>query len=285
MYFSVSCVNRKVLGVKNQHKNPCAGIRATLSIIEWELHKMESTISPFVISTAPYLAAFLAGLLGGVHCIGMCGGIIGALSMGLPAPARKPLSLASYIFSYNAGRIFTYALAGAVMGWSGNMATGLLEQYQSWLALRILAALFMIAMGLYLGGWWFGLATVERGGGIIWRWLSPIGNRLLPVKNLKQALLLGVVWGWLPCGLVYSFLIWALAAGGWREGALFMISFGLGTLPTLMGIGFAASALQRFLQRSDIRRLAGLMVVGFGILTLVATVIHRPDVGLGCYNP
>jgi len=244
---------------------------------------METTISPFVISTTPYLIAFLAGLFGGVHCVGMCGGIVGALSMGLPAPVRKsPLSVAPYIFSYNLGRILTYTLAGAVVGWLGNTAVELLAQHQIWVGLRIVAALFMVAMGLYMGGWWFGLIRIERTGNLIWKWLSPLGNRLLPVSSLGQALTLGVVWGWLPCGLVYSLLIWALAAGGWQEGALFMISFGLGTLPTLMGIGFAASALQKFLQRSAARRFAGLTVIGFGILTLVATVVYRPDVGLGC---
>nr|VFJ76456.1 MAG: hypothetical protein BECKFW1821C_GA0114237_11044 [Candidatus Kentron sp. FW] len=248
---------------------------------------MESTISPFVISNAPYLVAFLAGLFGGVHCIGMCGGITGALSMGLPPSAqRSPLSVAPYLISYNLGRILTYAFAGAMIGWSGTVATGLLDQYQGWLALRIFAAVFMIAMGLYLGGWWFGLTGMERlGGSLLWRRLAPLGQRLLPVKTLGQALFLGAIWGWLPCGLVYSLLIWALAAGGWWEGALFMISFGAGTLPTLMGIGFAATTLKKFLQRSGVRRIAGLMVIGFGILTLAATAIHQPNMGLGCYTP
>nr|VFK59790.1 MAG: hypothetical protein BECKTUN1418F_GA0071002_11886 [Candidatus Kentron sp. TUN]VFK63203.1 MAG: hypothetical protein BECKTUN1418D_GA0071000_12026 [Candidatus Kentron sp. TUN]VFK68463.1 MAG: hypothetical protein BECKTUN1418E_GA0071001_11846 [Candidatus Kentron sp. TUN] len=247
---------------------------------------MENTISPFIVSTAPYLVAFLAGLFGGVHCIGMCGGIVGTLSMGLSASARKsPLSVAPYIISYNVGRILTYGIIGAAMGWSGSVATGLLEQYQGWLVLRVIAALFMIAMGLYLGGWWFGLASMERGGNVLWRWLAPLGKRLLPVKTIKHALALGVVWGWLPCGLVYSLLIWALAAGGWWEGTLFMISFGLGTLPTLMGIGFAATTLRQFLQHTGVRRIAGLIVIGFGILTLVATGIHQPNTGLGCYTP
>jgi len=248
---------------------------------------MESTISPFIISTSPYLVAFLAGLFGGVHCVGMCGGIVGALSMGLPRKVRKsPLSVAPYLLAYNVGRILTYGLAGAVMGWSGNAVIDLLSQYQGWLFLRILAAFFMIAMGLYLGGWWFGFTNMERGGGnLLWRWIAPISRRLLPVRSLGQAWFFGAVWGWLPCGLVYSLLIWALAAGGWREGALFMISFGLGTLPTLMGIGFAANTLQRFLQRSGVRQFAGLMVIGFGVLTLVAAALHPSNVGLGCYNP
>nr|VFK24726.1 MAG: hypothetical protein BECKMB1821G_GA0114241_100950 [Candidatus Kentron sp. MB]VFK27017.1 MAG: hypothetical protein BECKMB1821I_GA0114274_10022 [Candidatus Kentron sp. MB]VFK74942.1 MAG: hypothetical protein BECKMB1821H_GA0114242_101251 [Candidatus Kentron sp. MB] len=247
---------------------------------------MESVVSPFVISTAPYLVAFLAGLLGGVHCVGMCGGIVGVLSMGLPDSARRnPLSAAPYVVSYNIGRIFTYALIGAIVGWSGNAVTGLLDQYQGWLVLRIFAAVFMIAMGLYLGGWWFGLTSLERGGNVLWQWLAPLGKRLLPVKTMKQALALGMVWGWLPCGLVYSLLIWALAAGGWWEGTLFMISFGLGTLPTLTGIGLAATTLQRFLQRAGVRRFAGLMVIAFGVLTLFMTIIYRSDTGLGCYQP
>ena len=247
---------------------------------------MDIALNPFVVGTAPYLTAALAGLFGGVHCVGMCGGVVGALAMALPPRVRdRPLGAATYLLAYNVGRITTYAVAGAFVGWSGSVAGDFLAQYQAWVVLRLAAGLFMIAIGLYLAGWWQGLARTERLGNAIWRRFQPLGQRLLPVRHGGQAFALGLVWGWLPCGLVYAMLIWALAAGGWREGALFLVSFGLGTLPTLMTAGFAAGALGNFVRRPGPRRVAGALVVAFGGLTVAATLIHQPNVGLGCVAP
>lgn len=247
---------------------------------------MDLTINPFVFSTAPYITAFLAGLFGGVHCVGMCGGIVGALAVGLPPMSRQRLEIrTAYLLAYNLGRITTYAIAGAIVGWSGNLAGGLLEEYQAWVILRFVAALFMIAIGLYLGGWWYGLTRVEQLGNAIWQRIRPLGQRLLPVNHPAKALALGLLWGWLPCGLVYSMLIWALAAGGWREGALFLTAFGLGTLPTLLAVGFAWAMVGDALRLPRARRLAGAMVVIFGVVTLLATLLHQTNVGLGCVAP
>lgn len=244
---------------------------------------MDLPISPFVLSNTPYITAFLAGVFGSVHCLGMCGGIIGALACGMPQPVRqRPLSALRYLFAYNAGRILSYAAAGAAVGWLGNLAGGLLVEYQSWVFLRFFAGLFMVALGLYVGGWWFGLIGLERLGAVVWQRFKPLGQRLLPVRNARQAVMLGAVWGWLPCGLVYSILIWALAAGGWQEGAYFMISFGLGTLPALLAVGLTSAALGNALQRPSTRRLAGAMIIAFGMLTLLGTVLYQPNVGLGC---
>jgi len=213
-----------------------------------------------------YLSAFLVGLLGGVHCVGMCGGIVAALSLGLPEQTgRKSWPL---LLGYNVGRLSSYTLAGALMGGVGLLTVQLSDLHQVQLVLQLLAALMMIALGLYLAGWWFGLSRLERLGGKVWSLLEPLGRGLLPVKTPLRALLLGSLWGWLPCGLVYSVLIWALAAGDPQTGALLLLSFGLGTLPNLLAMGLFANRLRRWVQLPWVRRLAGGLVLAFGLLGL-----------------
>jgi hypothetical protein len=131
-----------------------------------------------------------------------------------------------------------------------------------------MAAVFMIALGLYLGGWWRGLALLERIGTPLWRRLEPLGRRLVPVRSPWQALGVGLVWAWIPCGLVYSTLIWAVSAGSAGRGALLMLAFGLGTLPNLLGISLLAGAAARLGDQPWIRRGAGVMVLGFGLYAL-----------------
>jgi sulfite exporter TauE/SafE len=213
-----------------------------------------------------YVAAFLVGLFGGVHCVGMCGGIVGALSFGLPEQARGRLAnLLPYLINYNLGRLLSYTLAGALVGGIGALAANMVALHQAQAVLQLVAGLFMVAMGLYLGGWWYGMSRLERFGGRVWRFIEPLGRRLLPVQRPSQAFVMGLVWGWLPCGLVYSALIWAVAAGSAREGALLLLSFGLGTLPNLMLMGFFAGKLTALLRRPGVMHLAGAMVVAFGL--------------------
>ncbi len=209
------------------------------------------------------IAAFLVGLLGGVHCVGMCGGIVGAVSVGLPGQSRWPLLL-----GYNAGRIASYTLAGAVAGGLGLFFSGLLPVRHAQQALLAVAALFMILLGLYLGGWWPLLARLERLGGHLWKRIEPLGRGLLPVRRPGQALALGLLWGWLPCGLVYSVLIWSVSAGGAAQGALLMLAFGLGTLPNLLLMGAAAARLQGLVRRPGVRRAAGALILLFGLYQL-----------------
>lgn len=224
---------------------------------------------------ASLISAFIVGLLGGVHCIGMCGGIVAALSLsGAPAPdtrstahgqAQHPLAL---LLAYNAGRIASYTLAGALFGGIGWLATSILSIRNAQLVLQIGAGAFMCALGLYLAGWWRGLVQIEKLGAGLWRRIEPMGRRLLPVRRPRQALLVGVLWGWLPCGLVYSVLIWSIAAGSATQGALLMLSFGLGTLPNLLLMGLFANRLARALRAHLLRTVAGSMVIGFGVYTL-----------------
>lgn len=215
------------------------------------------------------LTAFVVGLLGGVHCVGMCGGIVSMLTMGMAPERRGRLAaLLPLQLGYNLGRVAGYAFAGALLGGLGAV---LLQAAALQWAQRLLyafAAAVMIALGLYLGGWWRGLAVIERAGTRLWRRLEPVGRRLLPIRTWPQALAVGFVWAWLPCGLVYSVLILALGTGSPLAGALLMLAFGLGTLPNLLGIGLLAGAAARYLEAAWLRQAAGLLVIGFGAVAL-----------------
>lgn len=219
--------------------------------------------------TGSLAAAFLVGLLGGVHCVGMCGGIVGTLTAGLPTNARSSLArVFPYQLAYNGGRIVGYTLAGALMGTLGTLTIEALPLHYAQRALYTLAAAFMILLGLYLGGWWHGLARVERLGAALWRRLEPLGRRLLPIRNPSQAVALGFVWAWIPCGLVYSVLIWSVSSGSAIEGALLMLAFGLGTLPNLLTLGMLAGAAARFADHPRVRQVSGALVIAFGLYAL-----------------
>ncbi|CDZ93893.1 MULTISPECIES: sulfite exporter TauE/SafE family protein [Pseudomonadaceae] len=208
------------------------------------------------------LSAFVLGLLGGGHCLGMCGGLMGALTMAIPAEQRnKRLRL---LIAYNLGRVLSYATAGLLVGLAG----WAVAQSPAAMALRVVAALLLIAMGLYLAGWWSGLTRIEAIGRGLWRHLQPIASRLMPVRNLPQALFLGALWGWLPCGLVYSTLLWAASQGDAFDSALLMLAFGIGTWPVLLATGLAAERITSMLRKRGVRMLGGIMVILFGLWTL-----------------
>jgi sulfite exporter TauE/SafE len=214
------------------------------------------------------VAAFVVGLLGSTHCAGMCGGIVGALTLGLPAPLRTgPRQLLPYLIAYNTGRIASYSAAGALAGYAGAQLDRLvLSQVQ--VVGHYVAGVFLVALGLYLAGWWLGLVWLERGGALLWHRLEPLGRRLLPVRHPAQAVGLGLVWGWLPCGLVYAALAWALTVADPARGAALMFAFGLGTLPMLLLLGGAAASANRWLRHPALRRIAGAAIIAFGLYTL-----------------
>lgn len=210
------------------------------------------------------ISAFLVGLLGGGHCVGMCGGIVGAVSMHLPQRKSK----APFLLAYNTGRILSYSLAGSIAGLVGASSFFLQHVLPIQHVLYGISSLILIALGLYLAGIWHGITYLEGAGKVIWKTLQPHSKRYIPVQNIKQAFFLGSLWGWLPCGLVYSVLIAAIATGSAVSGGLLMFAFGLGTLPTLLTMGMAALRLKAFLQNVWIRRISGLLVLGFGLLGL-----------------
>jgi sulfite exporter TauE/SafE len=214
--------------------------------------------------------AFTVGLLSGLHCIGMCGGIMGALAFGLPQPVREDYArLLPFLLAYNGGRLTSYAIAGALFGLFGS---GLFELLEPWLGQgwpQRFAALVMVAIGLYLAGLMPQLIGIERLGLPLWRRLGPLASSLMPVRRYPVALLYGLIWGWLPCGLVYAMLIAAAGQASALSGALLMLAFGLGTLPAVMMTGVLAGRLQGWAQRSRLRLVAGLSLVLFGLVVMI----------------
>ena len=208
------------------------------------------------------LSALILGLLGGGHCLGMCGGLMGALTLAIPAEQRAQRF--QLLLSYNLGRILSYALAGLLLGLAG----WALASSPAAMLLRVVAALLLIAMGLYLAGWWSGLTRIEALGRGLWRYIQPLTRRFMPVTSLPRALLLGGLWGWLPCGLVYSTLLWAASQGDALDSAALMLAFGIGTLPVLLATGMAAERVTALLRKQGVRMAGGLLVILFGLWTL-----------------
>jgi len=215
-------------------------------------------------------SALILGLFSTVHCVGMCGGIIGALSLSLPDRIRQQrLQHVLFITLYNLGRILSYSFAGLVVGHIGAEAAAYADMSGGPSMLRYTSVILMIAIGLYLAGWLPQLSRVERIGTPVWKLLEPVGRKLVPVNTMPRALLYGLVWGWLPCGMVYFVLVWALTSGSATQGALIMAAFGLGTLPSLLAAGLAVSWLKRFTQSKMTRQLVGALVIAMAIGSLL----------------
>lgn len=198
----------------------------------------------------------------------MCGAIVGAASCSLPPETRhRPLRHLLYLLSLNLGRIVSYASAGAVIGWFGAAAVTLGRA--DWLAdaVRLGATAVLIGIGLHLAGWLPALAAIERAGIPVWRRLEPLGRRLLPLTSPASALLFGLVWGWLPCGLVYSMLLSTPAQDSAAAGALYMASFGLGTLPLTLTTGSLIARLRGWSEDPRRRAVLGLTLIALSLFS------------------
>jgi sulfite exporter TauE/SafE len=216
-----------------------------------------------------FVAALAAGFLGSGHCLGMCGGIAGALQLGPETGRTRRAALATL---QNLGRILSYMLAGALVGAIGG-GIGHAGGWHWWpQMLRIATAAVMILIGLTLATRWRGFSALERWGAHFWSKLAPLARRLLPARTPAQALAAGMLWGWLPCGLVYTLLAAAAVSGGAIAGAGVMLGFGLGTLPAMLGAGLAAGALTRKPYMGTLRRLAGVLLIVFGVWTVAMPV-------------
>lgn len=226
------------------------------------------------ISLAP---VFMVGLLGSVHCAGMCGGIVSAFSM---TPARTfPVTVVTLrsapseallrVVAYNSGRIASYAAAGALAGGLAGAARALvglaaIETIGYWLA-----NMMLVVLGLYLMDAWRGLAQLEQLGQRAWRRIEPVTRWLLPLDSPLKLVAMGGLWGWLPCGMVYSVLLTAMLSGSALSGAAVMLAFGLGTLPMLLSMGMLGAPLRVWIGRRAVRVASGLVVFGFGVLGMV----------------
>ncbi|NMH61039.1 sulfite exporter TauE/SafE family protein [Alteromonas ponticola] len=207
-------------------------------------------------------SAFLIGLAGGVHCLGMCGGIVGAFKMMTPTSA----STTWYSLAYNIGRISSYTLAGVIAGAMSSLSVAVIPG--SKLILFVLSAFMLLAMACYLGQWWNGLVAVEKMGSKIWRMVQPWSKRFLPFKTPLHALPYGFIWGWLPCGLVYSTLTWSLASGNALSGGMIMLFFGLGTLPTMLAAAIGVEWLMKGFRHPLLKQIIAISLAAFALFQL-----------------
>ncbi len=249
---------------------------------------------------APYLArmidvtlfsVFLVGLLGGLHCAGMCGAIVAV--MGSAAGRRGPAEAAAnaanaanarlagirvrvegaarplgLLLGYNLGRISSYCLAGLLAGALGSSSALVRHLLPVQQVAFVAANLLLIAMGLHLAGVLRGLTLIEGAGAALWRRLQPLASRCLAADTAVRAFGAGLVWGWVPCGMVYGVLIAALLSGSAVHGAALMLAFGAGTLPNLLLLGGSAAAARPWLSRPGLRVGAGVLVAAFGVAGL-----------------
>jgi sulfite exporter TauE/SafE len=232
----------------------------------------------------------MIGLLGSVHCVGMCGGIVSAFSVA-SAPRKFPVAVvtqtatvmqsgvldnAMRAVSYNIGRISSYATAGAIAGGVVGSARTLANLSVAQMGGYWIANLMLVALGLYLMDVWRGLTRLEAAGQTIWRHIQPMTKLLLPLDRPWKLFALGGLWGWLPCGMVYSVLLTAMTTGSASSGAAVMLAFGLGTLPTLLTMGILGNSLKIWMQRRSVRVISGLIVLSFGVLGLVRAASGMP---------
>jgi sulfite exporter TauE/SafE len=212
------------------------------------------------------LAMASIGLAGSGHCIGMCGGIASALGL-----AANPRSGTLLVVGYNLGRILSYAIAGALVAMLGYWGSGFLS-IGPWL--RIFAGILLVLMGFYVAGWWQALTLLEKGGAKLWNKIQPLGNRLLPVKGFTHAVALGMVWGWLPCGLVYTALAYAATSAEPLRGAMMMMAFGVGTAPLMILGGLLSEQVKKLFQARWMRVFMAVCLVLFGAWTLINATSH-----------
>ncbi|MCK4841417.1 MAG: sulfite exporter TauE/SafE family protein [Methylococcales bacterium] len=219
--------------------------------------------------TASYFTAFAMGLFSSLHCIGMCGSIIGTLTLSLKPEIRNNKALLfPYVLNYNMGRIFSYTLAGLLVGIAESLITLPFDSALGHRILQLVSASIMVGAGLYIAGWFPRFAYIEKSGSKIWKVLEPYGRKLIPVKSRFQAFLFGMVWGWLPCGLVYAALALAATTGDIMISAMSMLAFGLGTLPSVMGVGIMTNILTKLSKMQRFKQAIGLLLVFIALLAV-----------------
>ncbi len=207
-------------------------------------------------------AAFVTGLLGSAHCFGMCAGISGLFAVNANVQALKvqvPKAIA-----YNVGRVLTYAILGVIVALLGKGAVDSIPALGP--PVRLASRILIILIGLQVAFNWRILGPLETAGAKIWQRIAPAAKGLVPVETMPQALGLGLIWGWLPCGLVYSVLLLAATTTDAAAGGMVMIAFGIGTMPAMIATGVSASKIAQFMSRKRLG--AGLLIVVLGLATI-----------------
>ena len=211
-------------------------------------------------------AALLAGLAGSGHCIGMCGGIAGALAMRRPQAGFS--TKFGYALAYNLSRITSYALAGALAGLLGRTLLAAVDVKPMSIAFRVVAGAIMIAAAMQLVFGWRLLGPLESAGSGLWRRVAPWAGKRGQSSGIGGAIGLGLAWGWLPCGMTYSMLLLSATTASVPMGAAVMLAFGVGTLPSMVTATVAFERIARALSsRATLRNVAGALLLAFGLYT------------------
>jgi hypothetical protein len=225
------------------------------------MHELASAFS------TSYFVALLMGLFSALHCLGMCGSIIGSLTLSLRREIREQKSqLLPFVLCYNFGRISSYALGGMFAGLLHHVLSLPFDEGHGHRMLQIVSALVMASAGLHIAGWFPRFAYIEKFGAQFWRRIEPYGRRLMPVETLPQAYVFGLIWGWLPCGLVYTALALAATADSVFRSTVTMLAFGVGTLPAVAGVGIMTSLLVRLSRMNKFRQVTGITLILLALL-------------------
>jgi len=216
-------------------------------------------------------AAVVAGLLGSAHCIGMCGGISGLFAVNANVASLR--SNLPFALTYNLGRVISYAVLGLIVGGFGSVVVKASPGIAS--GVRILSGIVIILVGLKVAFDLRLLNAIERMGASLWSRIAPAARGLVPVTSLRRALGLGLVWGWFPCGLVYSMLLIAATSANATDGAIIMVAFGLGTMPAMVMTGLGAARLAQIMRRKNARLGLGLLIVTLGLLTIAMPLMRQ----------
>lgn len=219
-------------------------------------------------------AGVVMGLASSLHCAGMCGGIATALMFALDGSGPRR---AQPILIAQAGRIAAYVAAGLVVGAFGTAFAGVLDREIAYRVMQWAAAASLVWIGLSVAGLLPAMAALDR-------LALPIGARLAgaglmtggPLGRVGTPFGAGMLWGLMPCGMVYGALFTAMLTGTPGGGGLLMLGFGIGTLPAVVGTAFGLSALRAQAQRETMRRAVGLVLAGFGVMTLVLSMPGGP---------
>ena len=198
--------------------------------------------------TSLYFTALLMAISGAGHCLSMCGGISTALGL----QQQK----ATFVLAYSAGRLISYMLAGIAFALLFTTLPRLEFAY-----LKFVSCMLMILVALHLGGWFSGLLWLEQSGKPIWQLIQPLTRKVLPINSHYKALFAGAIWGWLPCGLVYSAVAIADSSQQPFAAATIMLIFGLGTLPAMLSLAFFSRYIGSWLQKKWLKRLLACLLL------------------------
>ncbi len=211
------------------------------------------------------LVAFNLGLISSLHCIAMCGGIITLLMRQAADEQSSKKQLLGFSLLYNLGRISSYTLAGIVAGVFGATFIQVFQDYKAHFYLQLIAALVLIMIALNILGIALFTRRLESVGQLLWSKLQLLGRKLAPLNSPLKIFSFGMVWGWLPCGLVYSALLYSMTTADPTHAAVAMLCFGLGTLPSMLSAGYLFEYLQQLSSKKQLRVLSALLLIVIAI--------------------